>query len=152
MMRVTNLADYAVLLLCRMADSGSKLTSANELSARTGVPIPTVSKILGTLSRAGILNSQRGLKGGFALSRPTSNISVADIVEAVDGPICLTACIDDPNHNCEYEDVCNAQPHWAKINSAVHDALSQMSLADVSKGEARQIPGMSLDGDLEATQ
>ena len=107
--------------------------SATGLSAETAIPVPTVSKILGTLSREGILISGRGLKGGFGLARPAKDISVADIVEAIDGPIALTACIEDDPCNCDFHEVCLIQPRWEGINNAVHDALASVHLDQVSR-------------------
>lgn len=131
MIRLTNLADYAVVLSCELAHSQGVLQSANELSERSGIPVPTVSKILGALSRADILNSQRGLGGGFCLARAPETITVADIVEAIDGPVSLTACADGEDINCTLIDECTMQPHWHKINSAVRDALAAVTLAEI---------------------
>src|SRR3954470_12324279 len=100
-MRLTHLADYAVVLMTAAArrPAGARL-SATELSADTGVPLPTAQKLMGQLATAGLLSSARGVGGGFALSRPAGEISLADIVEAVEGPIALTMCADGINHEC----------------------------------------------------
>ena len=141
MIKLTNLADYAVVLMCHLAQEPQELSSAVGLAKISNVPVPTVSKILGALSRAGVLRSQRGLKGGFYLARPADDISVADIVEAVDGPIALTNCIENAPGDCTLETLCTMKPHWQAINLAVKGALSGVSLAEIS---APQIPAQSL--------
>jgi len=133
MMRITNLADYAVILMCRLAQSNGTPYSAGNLSEETRIPVPTVSKILGTLSRANLLQSQRGLKGGFFLARPSVQISVADIIEAIDGPISLTACAGEGDDDCDYKAGCSMHPYWMSINAAVRGALSGISLEHISR-------------------
>lgn len=148
MIKLTNLADYAVVLMCHLAQEPQELSSAVGLAEMSRVPVPTVSKILGALSRAGILRSQRGLKGGFFLARTAEDISVADIVEAVDGPIALTNCIEDAPGDCNLETLCMMKPRWQTINLAVKEALSGISLAEIAAppiiaGRLEQLAGMA---------
>ena len=131
MIRLTNLADYAVILMGALARRDGRMNAA-ELAAGTGLPVPAVSKILGTLSRAGLALSHRGLKGGFSLGRPAHDITMADIIEAVDGPIALVHCIENAPGECEYEPICTMRPHWQMINNAVRDGLKKVSLADIA--------------------
>ncbi|GAK32510.1 Rrf2 family transcriptional regulator [Iodidimonas nitroreducens] len=131
MIRLTNLADYAVILMGALARRDGRVNAA-ELAAETGLPVPAVSKILGTLSRAGLALSHRGLKGGFSLGRPAHEITMADIIEAVDGPIALVHCIENAPGDCEYEPICTMRPHWQMINNAVRDGLSKVSLGDIA--------------------
>lgn len=131
MIRLTNLADYAVVLMGHLARKDVR-ANASDLGSETGLPVPTVSKILGAMSRAGILVSHRGLKGGFSLARPASEISVADIIEAVDGPIALVHCVENAPGDCNLEPVCAMRVHWQVINSAVRDALGGVMLADIA--------------------
>lgn len=131
MIRLTNLADYAVVLMGEMVRAGGRL-NAHDLSGRTGVPEPTVSKILGQMKRAGLLASSRGIKGGFGLARPASDINVADIIEAVDGPIALTACVAGADRDCTLEPVCAMRIHWQTINDAVRSALAGVTLEQIS--------------------
>lgn len=131
MIKLTNLADYSVVLMCHLAQDSSALHSAASLSEQTGVPVPTVSKILGALSRAGLLSSQRGLKGGFRLARSVNKISIADVVEALDGPIALTNCIENTPGDCSYESFCSMKPHWQVINETVRGALASITLAHI---------------------
>jgi len=139
MIRLTNLADYAVVLMCEMSHADSRL-SAQDLSAASSIPVPTVAKILNALGRAGLLNSHRGLKGGFSLARSTDDISVADIVEAIDGPIALTHCVDTSPSDCSFDDICQMRPRWQVINGAVRDALEDVKLSVlVAKEQDRKI-------------
>jgi Rrf2 family protein len=89
MLRLSNLADYGVVVMTTAARAAAdgRLTSAAQVSALTGIPAPTVAKLMGQLGRAGLLSSQRGVAGGFTLARGAAKISLADIVEAIDGPI-----------------------------------------------------------------
>lgn len=136
MVRLSNLADYAVVVMCQMAMSTDVRPSAANIAAATSIPLPTVAKLMGTLSRAGLLMSYRGIGGGFALSRSAAEITVADIVETVDGPIALTHCTDPGPGNCAREGICTVKPHWQIINRTIRDALSTVSLADLVQGTA----------------
>ena len=128
-MRLTHLADYAVVLMTAAArrESGARL-SATELAAETGVPLPTAQKLMGQLAASGLLTSARGAGGGFALSRPAGDISLADIVEAVEGPIALTMCSDSNNHECALDKHCRVKPHIGIVGNAVRGALGAVSL------------------------
>ena len=132
MIRLTNLADYAVVLMSRMAMAPDTLHNATDLAKEGMVPPPTASKILNALGRAGLLTSQRGLKGGFQLAKSSAEITVADIIEAMDGPIALTHCIETAPGDCCHESICGMRPHWQLINQAVKGALSDISLAEIA--------------------
>ena len=142
-MRLTHLADYAVVLMTAAAryPAGARL-SATELSADTGVPLPTAQKLMGQLATAGLLSSARGASGGFALSRPADDISLADIVEAVEGPIALTMCSDSNNHECALDGHCRVKPHMGVVGNAVRGALGAVTLQQLSSpAEAGVQPG-----------
>ncbi len=131
-MRLSNLADYAVVLMSASArHCGGTRTSAATLAEETGVPQATAHKLVHTLVRAGLLHSLRGVGGGVKLARPAAAISLADIIEAVEGPIALTACVDTGRHDCVLEGSCRVQPHWALVNGAVRGALAGISLASL---------------------
>lgn len=136
MVRLSNLADYAVVVMCQMAMSTDARPSAASISAATTIPLPTVAKLMGTLSRAGLLVSYRGISGGFALARPAGEITVGEIVEAVDGPIALTHCTEPAAGSCGRENICTVKPHWQIINRTIRDALATVSLADLMQGPA----------------
>ena len=133
-MRLSHLADYAVVLMTAAArrDAGARL-SATELSAETGVPLPTTQKLMGQLATAGLLSSARGAAGGFALARPATDISLADIVEAVEGPIALTMCSDSTNHDCILDAHCRVKPHMGVVGNAVRGALGAVRLTELAR-------------------
>ncbi len=132
MIRLTNLADYAVVLMCQIAARPEVLHSAFALSRETGIHVPTVSKILGALARADLLASQRGINGGFALNKRADGVTVAAIIEAVDGPIALTNCSEGSTHECDFEDFCSTKRHWVRINDAVKGALASVRLSEIA--------------------
>ena len=133
-MRLTSLADYAVVILAAAArhPAGARLTAAG-LATETGVPVPTAQKLMGRLASAGLLASARGTGGGFALARPAEGISLADIIEAVEGPIAMTNCIEGSAHECALERSCRVKPRVAAANLAVRGALQSVSLASLSE-------------------
>src|SRR5438046_7812476 len=133
-MRLTHLADYAVVLMTAAAryPAGARL-SATELSADTGVPLPTRQKLMGQRAASGLLSSMRGASGGFALARPAGEISLADIVEAVEGPIALTMCSDSNNHECVLDAHCRVKPHIGIVGNAVRGALGAVSLTELAQ-------------------
>ena len=132
-MRLTSLADYAVVMMAAAArhPGGARLT-AGLLAAETGVPLPTAQKLMGRLAQAGLLMSARGTGGGFRLSREANGISLADIIEAVDGPIAMTNCIEGSIHDCALEGSCRVKPHLSVANEAVRSALAAVSLEQLA--------------------
>ena len=133
-MRLSNLADYAVVTMSAAArHCGGARVSAAELAVETGLPAPTVQKLVSLLSKAGLLRSARGAGGGLQLARPAAAITLADIVEAVEGPIALTACVDAGKHDCALEGTCCVQPHWDIVNDTMRGALAGVSLVQLSR-------------------
>lgn len=133
-MRLSSLADYAVVLMSAAARGcGTARVSATSLAEQTGVPLPTAQKLVGRLSAAGLLHGARGSSGGFRLARPAAAISLADIVEAVEGPIALTTCADDERHDCALDGHCAVRPHWSVVNGAIRAALADVSLLHLSR-------------------
>jgi len=132
-MRLSHLADYAVVLMTAAArrPPGARL-SATELSADTGVPLPTTQKLMGQLAGCGLLSSVRGAGGGFALARPASAISLADVVEAVEGPIAMSAC-SDGKFDCALDAHCRVKPHMGVVGHAVRGALGAVSLTELAR-------------------
>ena len=130
-MRLSNLADYAVVTMSQAArHCGGGRTSAAELAEQTGLPAPTVQKVVSKLTAAGLLRSTRGSGGGLQLARPAAAISLADIVEAVEGPIALTACVE--GQDCTIGHDCSVRPHWPVINTALRGALADIPLTRLS--------------------
>ena len=133
MIKLSRLADYGVILMVQLARMPVQLTTAADLAEATGLPSPTVSKLLKQLSRANMLESYRGSNGGYVISRAPSEISVSDIVSAVEGPIALTECMTTEGVVCEIEALCPTRTNWRQINEALVNALSDVTLADMSK-------------------
>ena len=141
MIRLSRLTDYAVTLLTQMVSEGKGLWAASDLATKAGVPLPTVSKILKQLAKTGIVIAQRGATGGYHLARPARDISVAAIIEAMDGPIALTDCAEGGDQDCRIQTICPMSGNWNKVNQAVRTALETVSLADMGtspKGEIRK--------------
>lgn len=131
MIRMSRLADYGVVVMTHIANRADVLLSGPEIAADLKLPAPTVSKVLKSLGQAGLLTSYRGVKGGYALAMGPEEISVADIIAAVEGPIALTECIDDAPGACGIESFCPTRRNWRIINDVVRDALSRVSLAEM---------------------
>lgn len=134
-MKLSSLADYAVVMMSAAARhcGGVSRLNATVLAEETGVPLPTAQKLVSRLSAAGLIESARGTGGGFRLARPAAAISLADIVEAVEGPIALTSCVDQGSHDCCIEGNCRVKPHWNAVNGAVRGALAGVSLASLAR-------------------
>jgi FeS assembly SUF system regulator len=131
MIRLTNFADYAVVVMTAAARSPERRFSAAEIAVETGIPAPTAAKVAGVLTRAGLLESARGAAGGVRLGRVPASISIADIVEAVDGPIAIAQCLHENGQDCALEVGCAVRPHWPLVNRRVRAALADVSLADI---------------------
>ena len=152
-MRLSSMADYAVVTMaaaarhcgagggaCLAAASGitvKKPLNAGQLAEETGVPAPTVQKLVSRLVAAGLLKTTRGAGGGLKLARPAAAISLAAIIEAVEGPIALTPCVDQGRHDCSLEQACAVRPHWAVVNETIRGALADVPLSRLI-GAARQ--------------
>ena len=136
-MRLTHLADYAVVMMTAAArrHAGERLSAA-ELAAETGVPLPTAQKLMGKLASAGLLHSVRGAGGGFSLARPGQEISLADVIEAVEGPIAMTQCSgSDEVSDCALDAHCRVKPHMNVVSSAVRGALGAVSLQSLASSQ-----------------
>jgi len=134
MIRLSRLTDYAVTLLSLMGKAGSdKLWTAPDLTEKAGLPPPTVAKVLKLLAKSGIVSAQRGASGGYRLTRAQNQISIAEIVEAMDGPIAITDCTEGSAHStCTIERICPMSGGWNKVNRAVRKALEDVSLAEMN--------------------
>jgi FeS assembly SUF system regulator len=133
-MRLTHLADYAVVMMTAAArrSVGERLSAA-ELAGETGVPLPTAQKLMGKLAVAGLLTSARGAGGGFALARAGAEISLADVIEAVEGPIAMTQCSgSEEASDCALDAHCRVKPHMTVVSNAVRGALDAVSIESLS--------------------
>lgn len=134
MLRITKLTDYAIVVLAdMMKPAPGDAHAARDVAKRTRIPQPTVSKVLKQLTRAGLVGSERGKNGGYRLARHPSEISVADIIDAVEGPIAVTECSTDATGACELEGCCALEANWVRINEVIRHALRDITLADMSR-------------------
>ena len=135
MLRISRLTDYGTLVLAHLSSDAASPTSAAEVAASTGIALPTVSKLLKLLAKAGLVTSTRGALGGYQLARPPGEISAADIIDALEGPVHITECSSADNH-CDLEDVCNVGGAWQRINVAIRRALGDINLEDLQQSSA----------------
>ena len=129
MIRLSRMTDYGVVVMTYMAWHGSETRSAHQVATATGLPEATAGKLLKLFARAGLLKSRRGARGGYALTSSPEEISLARVVEAVEGPIALTLCVDDHPGHCDVESLCPMRGGWNQINTALRDAFEGVSLA-----------------------
>ena len=132
MIRITKQTDYGVVLLTHLAQAPERLYTTPELAEETQLPLPMASKILKLLAREGVLDSQRGAKGGYTLARSPREITVTEIISALEGPIAVTECIDDAPGVCDYTAFCPVRSNWNQINLAIRQALDGITLADMT--------------------
>ncbi|MCB2057287.1 MAG: SUF system Fe-S cluster assembly regulator [Novosphingobium sp.] len=133
-MRLSSMADYAVITMSAAArHCGGIRVSAARLAEETGLPAPTVQKLVSRLTAAGLLRSTRGVGGGLKLARPAAAITLADIVEAVEGPIALAPCHEGGRADCSLETCCTVKPHWSLVSAAVRGALADVSLTRLAE-------------------
>ena len=130
MLRLSKLTDYAVVVLVRLAGMEGVQTSPG-IAAATGIPEPTVAKVLKILAGSDLVSSQRGARGGYRLNRDLARIPIADVIAAVDGPIALTACVDGSTSECESRGLCPMRGRWDPVNDAIRNALSNITLAEM---------------------
>ena len=130
MFRITRLTDYGVLLMTQIAKDTAEVCNASDLADQVHVLLPTVSKILQILLHDSLLGSVRGAGGGYRLARKAADISVSDIIVALEGPIALTECNLETG-DCEQESYCATRDNWHMINQAVRHALDGISLEDM---------------------
>lgn len=133
MLRISRLTDYATVILASLGDSG--FASAAEIAARTRVGLPTVSKLLKALQHAGLVRSLRGAHGGYQLARPAGEISAAEIIDAVEGPVALTDCAGGAGQ-CGLEATCLVGHGWQRISHAIRGALVGVSLEELVRRDA----------------
>jgi FeS assembly SUF system regulator len=138
MLRLSKLTDYAVVVLVRLSSGSDGVQTSPGIAAATGIPEPTVAKVLKFLASAGLVASQRGARGGYRPVRALSAIAVAEVIAAIDGPIALTACVEGSSGGCESEHLCPMRGRWDPVNEAIKHALSGISLADMRDATFRQ--------------
>ena len=134
MLRLSKLTDYAVVVLTRLeeAEEGGVLTAPG-LAAATGLGAPTVGEELKILSHAGLVEGRRGAAGGYRLARPLAAMPLTEVIAAIDGPIALSACVDNSIGLCDAEATCPVRGRWDPVNDAIRRALSGISIADLAR-------------------
>ena len=130
MVRLSKLTDYAVVVLMRLS-AGQAVQTSPCIAAATGIPEPTVAKVLKMLSAAQLAASSRGARGGYRLARPLQQVSVADVIAAIDGPIALTACVEGATSTCEVSMVCAVRGRWEVVNDAIRATLQAITLDEL---------------------
>ena len=140
MIRLSRLSDYGIVLMTHLASLvGPGPHAAREIAGAAGLPLPVVSKLLKALAREGLLVSHRGAKGGYSLARPPAQITTAEMITALEGPIGLTECTVHPGQ-CTQEASCHVREPWQRINDVVRDALSGVTLADLAQPHSGNAP------------
>ena len=133
MIKVSRMADYAILLVCKMSNDENKVYSSQELSIITSLKITTISKILTKLTKANVTDSIRGVSGGYKLTMQAEDISVGNIIDIIDGKVALTVCVEEgENHNCDLVSLCPSQSNWQIINNTIREALNSVSIAEMA--------------------
>ncbi|MEO6022417.1 MAG: SUF system Fe-S cluster assembly regulator [Burkholderiales bacterium] len=130
MLRMSKLTDYGTVVMTYLARNGKGIHTANEIAESVQVALPTTSKLLKSLARAGLVTSTRGTHGGYFLARPAAQISIAEVIAALEGPIGLTECASTAG-TCEQEQGCSVRGNWQRINNVVVGALQHVSLAEM---------------------
>ena len=135
MLRISKLTDYGTVVLACLAANPRERHPATAVAERTRLGLPTVSKLLKSFHRAGLVTSARGAQGGYQLARPAAAISAADIIDAIEGPVAITECSGD-HSACDLEQVCSTGTAWQRVNVAIRRSLDELSLAQLSGQEA----------------
>jgi FeS assembly SUF system regulator len=134
-LRISKLTDYGTVVLAQLAAKQDAVCSAADVALATGLAVPTVSKLLKSLGRAGLVISTRGANGGYQLARAPGEISAADVIDALEGPVSITECSSSDSH-CEHEGVCSVGGAWQRVNVAIRLALDDVSLSDLVRSNS----------------
>jgi FeS assembly SUF system regulator len=133
MIRLSKLTDYGIALMVHMArEDGGRQMTARELSESTNVPLPTVSKLLKLLTQSGLLKSQRGVTGGYSLARQPESITIVNMIEALEGPMVLTDCVNDEECVCDLKTACGLSDNWGQINQKILSSLDNFTLKQMA--------------------
>lgn len=135
MLRISKLTDYGTVVLAELAKGRRGVLSAAEVASATGLGVPTVSKLLKTLAKAGLVMSTRGSRGGYRLARDAALITAADVIDALEGPVSITEC-SAHDSRCDFESMCSVGGAWQRINVAIRRALDEISLNDLLRANS----------------
>lgn len=131
MLRLSKMTDYAVVVMGRLASRPGERQSATEIAEATGLPSATVGQVLKALSAGDLVSGARGAHGGYLLNKGPAEISVAEIVVALDGPVAITACVEGADDPCAMETSCLLKGSWDTVNVAIEAALADVTLEDM---------------------
>jgi FeS assembly SUF system regulator len=148
MLRISRLTDYATVVLATLAQEPERVQTATALAEHTRIALPTVSKLLKQLQRANLVTSTRGLHGGYQLARPAAQISAADILDALEGPVALTDCAAGEGH-CDIEGNCRVGRVWQRLNLAIRRSLQEVTLAQLAGIDASQVRLPALEREVK---
>lgn len=143
MLRMSKLTDYGTLVLAQLAVDGG-LSTAGQLAAATHLGPPTVAKLLKLFAHAGLVVSVRGVAGGYRLARPPAQISAAEIIDALEGPVAITEC-SASRSGCDLESICRVGYAWQKINQGIRRALQDVSLVDLQTPKTLPAPDLKAE-------
>lgn len=130
MLRISKLTDYSTVVMSYLAQEPERMHNARDIMQHTHIALPTISKILKILAKAGLLRSLRGVNGGYSLLLPPQEITIAQILTAMEGNVALTEC-STHHSRCSLEHNCHIRGHWQSISLLVYDALTKITLADM---------------------
>jgi FeS assembly SUF system regulator len=140
MIRMNKLTDYGIVLLTHLArERAGPIHSARDLAESSHLPAPTVNKLLKKLSQARLLTSQRGVNGGYTLAKDPAQISVAEVISALEGPVAITECSSSVSGLCSLEPICPSRSGWRNISQAIRDTLQKLSLQDIAQPRAAPV-------------
>jgi len=133
MLRLSKKADYALMAMKHLALRGDRgSSSAREIAERYDIPIELMAKVLQRLVQHGLLASHQGTRGGYQLSRLPRQISVADVIQAIDGPVTVTACSTDEGTQCEQFSKCNVRDPLWRVREKILSALGECTIAELA--------------------
>jgi FeS assembly SUF system regulator len=131
MIKLGKMTDYAIVVMVHLAKEGAS-SSAHQLAEKTGVPEPTVAKVLKILAKGHLVESTRGAAGGYKLSKAAGQISVAEIITVMDGPIAIVSCVDEQGEDCVAQALCPVKGSWNRVNDAIKGALEKVLLSEMT--------------------
>ncbi len=131
MLKLSKLTDYAVIVLGCLGKQVGKPVSASFVSKETGVPEPTVQKVLKLMAGAKIITAIRGASGGYIVPLALNCISIADVVEAIEGPLELNPCVNDDDNDCMLAKLYAPKNKWNKVNVAIKNTLDGIRVSDL---------------------
>ncbi len=132
MLRISKMTDYAIMVMVELQASPVEVLSAVALAERSSLELPTVSKVLKLLVKARLVDSFRGASGGYSMQKAAADISVAEIIAAIEGPIAMTECSVEEGL-CAQEANCGLRGNWQRISVAIADAMAGVSLAEMAQ-------------------